>query len=213
MNSEEQAAAGAVDIEQILADFRSWLQQVADSPIVEQPNHDVLAPIDLATVVAQFTALRHEVNLQTRASRTAIEQNGQTLAQLSQTLDTIQQPDDSEDAVRPLLKALVEARDALALAHAQVRKLQDRLEEPPPPPEALDCPGWLRLLGVEKRLRAAAEAARSDLSEQSRATLNSILVGYTMSDRDTTVVIEEVRPGYIYRDQLFRTAHVRVSAP
>ena len=36
-------------------------------------------PVDLHTLVAQFTALRHEVNLQTKASRAAVEQTAEVL--------------------------------------------------------------------------------------------------------------------------------------
>ena len=59
------------------ADFRTWLTELASS---ERPAvGDSLAPdsVDLFALVGQFTALRHEVNMQTRAARTAVEQNAE----------------------------------------------------------------------------------------------------------------------------------------
>ena len=48
-------------IEAVLADFRSWLSELpsATAPPLTEPA----ATVDLHTLVAQFTALRHEVNL------------------------------------------------------------------------------------------------------------------------------------------------------
>ena len=43
-------------------------------------------PIDLHTLLAQFTALRHEVHLQTRAARAQQEQGAETLRQFAETL-------------------------------------------------------------------------------------------------------------------------------
>src|SRR5437764_4245808 len=72
------AAVTPEQIEAILADFRDWLReamQASESP----PESE---PVDLHTLVAQFTALRQEVNLQTRAVRQQQEQNAETLRQL-----------------------------------------------------------------------------------------------------------------------------------
>ncbi|HKB01808.1 MAG TPA: hypothetical protein VKD90_06290, partial [Gemmataceae bacterium] len=64
----------------MLADFRAWLGELAALPAsAEAPA------IDLHTLVAQFTALRHEVNLQTRAARSALEQNAEALERLAPT--------------------------------------------------------------------------------------------------------------------------------
>ena len=65
-------------IERILADFRAWLMDVSAVPTpTEEPP-----AIDLHTLVAQFTALRHEINLQTKAARSSLEQNGEALTEL-----------------------------------------------------------------------------------------------------------------------------------
>ena len=68
-------------VESVLADFRTWLTEAQQPHAVEpQPAPET---VDLFTLIGQFTALRHEVNLQTKASRTAVEQNIETLKRLT----------------------------------------------------------------------------------------------------------------------------------
>src|SRR5690242_15617556 len=74
-------------IEGVLADFRAWLQETALPP----PSPPGGEPIDLHTLLAQFTALRHEVHLQTRAARAQQEQAAETLRQFGETLSALQQ--------------------------------------------------------------------------------------------------------------------------
>ena len=72
-------------IESILADFRAWLEEANETPSIEE------APgLEIATVVQQFTALRQEVNLQTKASRAQLEQNTQAQGLLQQALESLQ---------------------------------------------------------------------------------------------------------------------------
>jgi len=59
----------------VLADFRSWLER-APAPAVPPA---VPQPLDLHTLLSQFVALRHEVNLQTKASRAQQEQNAEAI--------------------------------------------------------------------------------------------------------------------------------------
>ena len=50
-----------------------------------------MSEVDLYTLVGQFTALRQEVNLQTRAVRAQQEQNAETLRQLAEAVDYLTQ--------------------------------------------------------------------------------------------------------------------------
>ncbi len=145
-------------------------------------------PVDLATLVGQFTALRHEINLQTRGIRAQQEQTGQVLDLLREALADAEQAERRRagehaerqaDVLRPLLKALVDARDALALAQRQVAKARDvlgqspdtpLLTEPALPPPALPLPPaersgswWSRLFGS-----AAANAAVGNTAAETR---------------------------------------------
>jgi len=166
----------------VLADFRAWLHETA-LPAPAAPDGET---IDLHTLLAQFTALRHEVHLQTRASRAQQEQGAEALRQLGETLAALQQSQLSarrgeeqarDEALRPLLKTLVEVYDALALAEREVGRAQDSLlpaleqsaDAPslaPSPPAAPSF--WARLFGLGRTIRdqqATIAALQRQLAE------------------------------------------------
>lgn len=153
--------AGEIDV--ILADFRAWLGDALT------PGTTPAAPADtprLTTqaVLEQFLALRHEVNLQTKATRAQQEQTAESLRTLSAALDQLRaqppRPDPAavpaetqsarDDLVRPFLKTLMDLSDALGLAAREVQRQREALwagledltlppeppvvELPPPPP-------------------------------------------------------------------------------
>lgn len=82
--------------------------------------------------MAQFTALRHEVNLQTKATRSSLEQTGEALGQLREAVDELKDRPAAEDDddTGPLLKVLVDVYDNLALALRQVEKQRDGIDRP-----------------------------------------------------------------------------------
>jgi molecular chaperone GrpE len=91
-------------------------------------------PPDLHTLLAQFTALRHEVNLQTKATRAQQEQNSETLRQLTEALEALEQAraaaeqaqqGNVDERLRPLLKALIDLHDAVSLAGREMTRVQD----------------------------------------------------------------------------------------
>jgi molecular chaperone GrpE len=139
-------------IETVLNDFRGWLQQCATtatavaqgSPttgLMEEPG------FSLQTLTAEFTALRQEVNLMTRATRTQQEQTAEALRQLGETVEALEAAsteteERQTEALRPLLKTLVDVYDALALARREVQRVEtavqklagtEEAEEPEPP--------------------------------------------------------------------------------
>jgi molecular chaperone GrpE len=122
-------------IEAVLADFRGWLQQLTAAPPAPSPV-DGEVPVDLHTLLSQFVALRHEVNLQTRATRTQQEQNTHTLQQLEQALEALRQREKAEtqaeqqaenEKLRPLLKTLIDLHDALSLARRELQRTQEAM--------------------------------------------------------------------------------------
>lgn len=156
-------------IERTLADFRDWLKQL--SP-VSLPIRAPEKPGDLFTLTEQFVALKQEVNLQTRATRTTLEQNAEALKQLSdfgerlkQTPSTVGNEMSLDEKLKPLLKAIIDAYDSLAMAQKQIEKQRDSLdaaletlqeqitlEALPPVSETIPTPVeavgfWGRLLG------------------------------------------------------------------
>jgi molecular chaperone GrpE len=118
-------------IDAVLAEFRGWLTALAEAPPAPPPADE---PPDLHTLLAQFTALRHEVNLQTRATRGQQEHNNETLRQLTHALDALREAhaalDETrqraaDERLRPLLKSLVELHDAVALAGREMTRVQE----------------------------------------------------------------------------------------
>ncbi len=126
-------------METVLADFRAWLSQAARGPSstgleiahAAGPEPEE-TPVDLHTLLGQFLALRHEVNLQTRAVRSQQEQNTETLKQLTQALQVLRQSQSAaeekqgqseEELLRPVLKTLVDLYDALAPAEREAGRV------------------------------------------------------------------------------------------
>lgn len=84
--------------------------------------------VDLHTLVAQFTALRQEVNLQTRAVRTQQEQSAETLKQYGEAVAALKETagdlePDTDEIVKPLLKGLIEVADAQSLAAKELQRV------------------------------------------------------------------------------------------
>src|SRR5438132_1334920 len=92
----------------VLADFETWLSESL-AP-AEAAGPEAADEVDLHTLLGQFLALRHEVNLQTKATRTQQEQNAETLRQLTVALETLQETPTSvpnDETSTALLKTLM----------------------------------------------------------------------------------------------------------
>lgn len=152
---------------------------MADPP----PAPDTEPPaVELAAVVAQFTALRHDVNLQTKAVRAATEQTAGVVAKLPK-------PESTPD-VKPLLKAVIDIADALLTAHKQVAKAMDAVEpladELDAPSEPAKQPGFFaRLFGVKPVSVPAPSAAATKLAP----LLAGLADGYAISLRRVEAVL------------------------
>jgi molecular chaperone GrpE len=118
-------------IEAVLAEFRGWLTSLAATATFDEAPSE---PLDLHTLLAQFTALRHEVNLRTKATRAQQEQSGETLRQLSLAVEALVQAQtaaqqtqqgNADERLRPLLKSLIELHDAVSLAGREMSRMQD----------------------------------------------------------------------------------------
>ena len=191
-------------IEIILADFRQWLSNTADvAPVSEPPR------IDLITLLNQFTALRQEVNLQTKASRTANDH----FAEAMKLYANPPKPADPDAEVRPLVKVLVDIADALQTASSQLDRTKQHLiatleeletqpDSWPDPPAEVETPGpsfFANLFGLatplnhnlewrtwsdELQQQRQEQALQLDrLCEHLRDLVNGISDGYTMSLR------------------------------
>jgi molecular chaperone GrpE len=120
----------------VLEEFRDWIASTADlTPLQDESAFGLPEePLDLHTVLSQFVALRQEVNLQTRATRTQQEQNSETLRQLQLTLESLKQSHTQnlqysqqahEERLRPILKTMLELADAMILAGREIQRLKE----------------------------------------------------------------------------------------
>jgi molecular chaperone GrpE len=155
----------------VLADFQAWLTAAVDGGKFDTcRTGPAEVPIDMHTLLGQFVALRHEVNLQTRATRAQQEHNAETLRQLTAALEALAATPqaaegDAEGAVQPLLKTLVDLHDALTVGGREIGRVQEvvtpllqkltdlavpyPLDEAllRPPPAAAAPSGWRRWFG------------------------------------------------------------------
>ena len=185
--------------DRILADFRTWLEALPDSGAARP---ETLPPpaVDLGALAAQFTALRHDVNLQTKATRAVLDQSGEALKQLAARPTFT----DAESHLKPTRKLLIDLADALSLSHAQISKSVAANAESaeinwPAPPEGPKNGFWNRLLGgpnIEYLRWADTMQAHAGVILTERDHLREILAGladgYTLSLRR----VERALPHY-----------------
>jgi molecular chaperone GrpE len=119
-------------IASILADFHAWLTAEAQR-LPAEATPPAGQPLDLHTLLGQFIALRHEVNLQTKATRAQQEQNAETVRQLGAALEALAERPGGipaaadEDAARALLKTLLDIHDALTVGGREVARVQEAM--------------------------------------------------------------------------------------
>ena len=208
----------AEQIDDILARFRTHLNSIADAP----EDSGTAPPFDLSTVVAQFTALRHDVNLQTKATRQAIE--------------TVTAPATSGTPTEtmPLLKAFMDIAEQLRTAHQQVEKtiagLQISTSAPPsgffawffgkskPTPSPVDArlgslaDGYaMSLRRIDATLPQFGLEPIPCLGETFDPELMEVLELVPGTGKPKGLVVEEVRRGYLRGGSVIRFAQVKVA--
>lgn len=134
-----------IDTEQVLEQFRRWLNNVnheieqrAEAPLAAGAEPSEAATAAMVDVVAAFTALRHELKLQTKSARSLQEESEQVLAGLSEAIrrfDTVQ-ADESEAARRaaePLAENLANLDEALERGMTALEQSRRQVVENSPP--------------------------------------------------------------------------------
>src|SRR5262245_34402378 len=117
------------DDEALLAQFRIWLREThspgvgapsvpADSAVFAAREQDESDVVGLFRLVEEFTALRHELKLQTKSSRGLQEQVEGTLPALRQAIEQFRSvaPREAQAvwaAGKPLVEALADLDEAL----------------------------------------------------------------------------------------------------
>ncbi|MCU0702679.1 MAG: nucleotide exchange factor GrpE [Fimbriiglobus sp.] len=204
-NHPRQAGYLTADhIDAVLADFRTYLENLLSPP----PAPETLPErFDLSAVVAQFTALRHDVNLQTKATRTATEQAAAAVQQLAAAPKPAPPPPAS-DSTAPLVKGLIEIADALSASQRQIESVRAGVEPllaklsaaalPDPPVVTTGFLGKLfgrsAVLTDWAKEAVTADHQRSATAAEATAKLSPMLAGladgYTMSLRRVEKALE-----------------------
>jgi molecular chaperone GrpE len=125
-----------IDDEALLSRFRDWLRDArAEADGLNGDRGDV-APstspeVGLYRLVEEFTALRHEVKLETKGSRGLQEQVDTLLPALRQAIDQFRSVAPKEEqaaqaAGRPLAEAIADLDEALDRGRLEIEKARDR---------------------------------------------------------------------------------------
>jgi len=210
-------------IKQALIDrFRGYLDMVEDG---EEPPDDPGETADLFSVLVEMAALRSEVRTESRLVKEALEQFRGVFDSLQASQATLQREldrartetrDQAQSALRPLLLDVIDLRDrlvaALTLSAAARTRWRDRLWRR----DRSGVAAWQE--GLRMTLR------RLDQVLLDRRVVATQLAGLPFDPRlaraigtaaDSSVaegtVIKEVRAGFLWDDQVLRTAEVIVS--
>lgn len=210
-------------IKQALIDrFRGYLDVVEDG---EEPPDDPGETADLFSVLVEMAALRSEVRTESRLVKEALEQFRGVFDSLQASQATLQREldrartetrDQAQSALRPLLLDVIDLRDrlvaALTLSAVARPRWHDRLWRR----DRSGVAAWQE--GLRMTLR------RLDQVLLDRRVVATQLAGLPFDPRlaraigtaaDSSVaegtVIKEVRAGFLWDDQVLRTAEVIVS--
>ena len=210
-------------IKQALIDrFRGYLDMVEDG---EEPPDEPGETADLFSVLVEMAALRSEVRTESRLVKEALEQFRGVFDSLQASQATLQREldrartetrDQAQSALRPLLLDVIDLRDrlvaALTLSAAARPRWRDRLWRR----DRSGVAAWQE--GLRMTLR------RLDQVLLDRRVVATQLAGLPLDPRlaraigtaaDSSVaegtVIKEVRAGFLWDDQVLRTAEVIVS--
>jgi molecular chaperone GrpE len=133
------------DIEAILDRFRRWLESAREEAEALAPGG--LHALDgadeaaggrpefgLVNLVEEFTALRHELKLQTKSGRGLIDQAESMVAALRQAIEHFRSVEPKEaqaawSAGKPIAEALGDLDEALARGRREIERIRHRLEE------------------------------------------------------------------------------------
>jgi molecular chaperone GrpE len=130
------------DVEAILEKFRDWLENAraeADGPVGIESGLDSEpgAPpreFGIIDLVEEFTALRHELKLQTKSGRGLIEQTENTVAALRQAIDHFRSVEPKEaqavwSAGKALAEALADLDEALVRGEREIDRARRQIAD------------------------------------------------------------------------------------
>ncbi|MHB1034979.1 MAG: nucleotide exchange factor GrpE [Pirellulales bacterium] len=127
----------SLDNEAVLGRFRQWLEETrreAGETPEASAEQATARPVGLLQLVEEFTALRHEVKLQTKSARGLAERAEQALVAMQQAMELFRAVETKESgaaerAAKPLVESLVELDEALGRGRAAIDNARRRLLE------------------------------------------------------------------------------------
>ena len=210
-------------IKQALIDrFRGYLDIVEDG---EEPPDDPGETADLFSVLVEMAALRSEVRTESRLVKEALEQFRGVFDTLQASQATLQREldrartetrDQAQSALRPLLLDVIDLRDrlvaALTLSAAARPRWRDRLWRR----DRSGVAAWQEGLRMTlRRLDQVLLDRRVVATQLAGLPFDPQLARAIGTAADGSVaegtVIKEVRAGFLWDDQVLRTAEVIVS--
>ena len=211
-------------IKQALIDrFRGYLDMAQDG---EEPPDDPGETADLFSILVEVAALRGEVRTESRLVKEALEQFRGVFDTLQASQATLQREldrartetrDQAQSALRPLLLDVIDLRDrlvaALTLSAAAARpRWRDRLWRR----DRSGVAAWQEGLRMTlRRLNQILLDRRVVATQLAGSPFDPRLARAVGTAADSAVaegtVIEEVRAGFLWGDQVLRTAEVIVS--
>jgi molecular chaperone GrpE len=184
--------------EAILSRFRDWLDQTrAECAALDDPSGDDQPPgdpIGLYQLAEQLTALRHDVRLLTKASRSVEERNEATLVSMNAAIEQFRaagsdRGESGHKAARALVETIVELDESVVrgrqvIEQARLRVLEEWHVELQEVRERLDAlygtqPWWRRVL-IRPWHQAARDVYSGNAAETGRKIFDSLLEGYEL---------------------------------
>ncbi|AGA24593.1 nucleotide exchange factor GrpE [Singulisphaera acidiphila] len=185
-----------VDDETLLDRFRQWLQEARaeaealDHPPGSEPREPEaeVREVGIFQLVEEFTALRHELKLQTRSARGLQEQSESLLGAMQQAIDQFRSVEPKEaqaawSAGKPLAEALADLDEALDRGRVEMEKVTPRLIEEPVQAvqSAFDAlyarSSWFRRRLLKSYHEQVKEIVR-DKGQVRRELVDALLEGY-----------------------------------
>ena len=204
-----------------LDDFRRWLDAAADEP-PERPEADA-ADCDLRDLFAEFTALRQEIRLQNREQARA----GRELAAAAERCDAaVRQAERGDETLAAFeqrvartaedrcLRETLEVRDALVRGRDAAVRLRDRpgLFRRPPRGAAGVVEGYELALGRFDRMLSRFDVRHvQTVGRPFDGRVMHAVEARRVARVGDGVVVEELRSGFVRRDDVLRLADVAVN--
>ena len=206
--------------QQALEDFRQWLDAAGEEPAA--PDELDAVDCDLRDLFAELAALRQEIRLQNReqarAGRelAAAAERHETAARRTERGETLAALEErvSRTAEDRCLAETLEVRDALVRGEDAAVRLRDRrrLFRRPPRGVAGVAEGYELAIRRLDRMLSRFEVRRVEtVGQPFDGRIMHAVEARRVAGMEDGLVVEELRSGFVRRDEVLRLADVAVS--